>query len=145
LSRSQPQTGQSDPPPPFGASIAVFKQGQVLLGERGKAPFAGLYSLPGGAIEPGETAAQSALRELFEETGTEAEIVGTLGQMDVAAGRAYRIEVFYGHWRSGEPRPGGDCVAAGWVPIEALPRYRLTEGTAELIRRAAALLGIEYG
>ena len=61
------------PTRPFlAASIAVFRDGQVLLAERAAPPAARLFSLPGGLVEPGESLQEAALRELEEETGVEA-------------------------------------------------------------------------
>jgi len=54
-----------------GASIAVLKNRRVLLVKRGHAPFAGLWSLPGGKLEGDETPRDAARRELKEEIGTD--------------------------------------------------------------------------
>ncbi len=54
--------------PRLGASACVWKAGKVLLVQRAKAPV-GLWSLPGGQVEWGETALAAAERELLEETG----------------------------------------------------------------------------
>ena len=68
------------PDPFLGASVAVFRDGRVLLAARGPAaPMEGLFSLPGGGVEPGETLAEAALRELREEIGVEAELIGFVG------------------------------------------------------------------
>ena len=71
----------------MGASIAVFKGDTVLLVQRGRAPFRGLWSLPGGSIEPGESAREAALRELKEETGITAEIEGVVENVELTATR----------------------------------------------------------
>ena len=52
-----------------GASVVVFRGDEVLLVQRGKRPYEGFWSLPGGEIQWGETAAEAARRELKEETG----------------------------------------------------------------------------
>jgi 8-oxo-dGTP diphosphatase len=69
--------------PKAGASIALFRGDSVLLVERAKPPRAGLWSLPGGHIEPGEEAAVAAVRELFEETGLVAACEGLTDLQDV--------------------------------------------------------------
>ena len=58
--------------PRCAASAAVLRGREVLLVERAKGALAGYWSLPGGHIEPGETARSAALREVREETGVEA-------------------------------------------------------------------------
>jgi 8-oxo-dGTP diphosphatase len=122
----------------------------VLLVQRGKGVLRGLWSLPGGHIEPGETARAAAVREVREEASVEAELVGLVDVHDVIHHGAdgalvahYLIAVFCGRWLAGEPRPGGDEIAARFVPlsdIEDTARYRLTDGAAALIRRAHAQL-----
>ena len=63
-----PSDGRFDPRCPFlGASVAVFRDGRVMLASRGRAPMEGLYSLPGGGVESGETLAEAALAALTRE------------------------------------------------------------------------------
>lgn len=127
------------------ASAIVFRDGAVLLVKRARPPFAGLWSLPGGAIEPGENARQAAARELLEETGIEAELLGFAGLADVrvpdASGRSaarYAVATFFGRWRAGEAAAGSDAATVRWVMRDALATITLTEGTVDLIAAAAA-------
>src|SRR3954447_5268404 len=129
--------------PPCGASAAVFRQGDVLLIERAKGALKGRWSLPGGHIEPGETAMAAATREVLEETGVEADIGGLVDVHDVILRKKdgallahYLITVFYGRWRAGEPLAGSDASAARFVRIGDIESYPLTDGAAALIRRA---------
>lgn len=136
--------------PRCAASAAVFRDGSVLLVQRGKGALVGLWSLPGGHIEPGETAKAAAVREVREETGVEAELEGLVDIHDVILHRDdgtlrahYLIAVFCGRWLAGEPTPGGDEIAARFVAVEHIAdagRYRLTDGAAALIHRARAQL-----
>lgn len=127
----------------MGASIAVFKGDTVLLVERARAPFRGLWSLPGGSIEPGESASEAALRELKEESGTTAKIEGVVENVEFAVtdddGRplTWRLAMFYGRYAGGSLQPGSDASDANWVAIADLEKLSLTEGTASLIRLAA--------
>jgi ADP-ribose pyrophosphatase YjhB (NUDIX family) len=82
-----------------------------------------LWSLPGGHIEPGETASAAAVREVREETGVEAELAGLVDVHDVILRRDdgallahYLIAVYCGRWLAGEPMPGGDEIAARFAP-----------------------------
>jgi ADP-ribose pyrophosphatase YjhB (NUDIX family) len=134
--------------PKVGASIAVFRDGRVLIVERAKPPLAGVWSLPGGHVEPGEPAAVAALRELAEETGVTAELLGLAGTRElIHRAEDGRIEAHYvilahaGLWRSGEPNPRSDVSAARFVRPDELSQYRLTEGAAEIIECARRLVG----
>lgn len=138
----------NSPWPRCGASAAIFRGAEVLLIERGKGPLRGLWSLPGGHIEPGEAARAAALREVREETGVEADIAGLLDIHEVLrhdGGRLtahYLLVVFFGRWISGEPAPGDDAAAARFVPVEALGALPLTDGAASFIHRALERLTV---
>jgi len=130
------------------ASMAIFRDGSVLLVQRGKAPSAGSWSLPGGHIEPGETAMAAAVREVMEETGVAVELIGLVGVHDSlirdGEGRLvahYVLAVYCGHWASGEPLARSDVAAARFVAIADLGAYNLTPGASSLINRARAMAG----
>ena len=102
------------PARPFvGASIAVIRDGRVLLAARANEPMRGVWTLPGGLVEAGETLAEAALRELTEEVGLTAEVVGVLSPTEIIVrdetGRARHHYVVHPHaalWRGGEPVAG---------------------------------------
>ena len=130
-----------------GASIAVIKDGAVLLVKRAAPPWRGLWSLPGGKVGLGEAPRDTALRELKEETGIEADRVKLLDTIDISAEDdgggtlRYRLTVFYGRYAGGTLRAGSDAAAAEWVALDALAALPMTQGTAPLIRLAARRLG----
>lgn len=133
--------------PRAAASAAIFRDGRILLAQRSKPPLKGVWSLPGGHIEPGEKAHQAALRELREETAITAQIKGLADVVDVilrhddGSLRAhYVISAFYGVWREGEARPGSDCMAVEWVDITQIPDRPMTQGAEAIIKRAAEQL-----
>jgi 8-oxo-dGTP diphosphatase len=136
--------------PRCGASAAIFRGDAVLLIKRGAGALKGLWSLPGGHIEAGETARAAAVREVREETGVEAQLSGLVDIHEVILrGQGgmlqahYLIAVFCGRWLAGEPLAGSDAVAASFVPIselDLLHRRPLTDGAAALIRRAKVQL-----
>lgn len=111
------------PDRPFlAASVAVIRDGQVLLAARANPPAARVFSLPGGVVEAGETLAEAALRELHEEVGITAAILGFIAPVEVIerdpAGRVRRHFVVFAHaarWISGEPRIGPEALALRWV------------------------------
>lgn len=133
--------------PTLAASAAVFRGPLVLLARRAANPGAGLWSLPGGRVEPGETLAEAAARELMEEVGVEAEIVGLAAARDIIVRdregelKAHFVVIAHAaRWRAGEPVPGAEAAEVGWFrphEVEALPA---TEGLAEVVAQAARLM-----
>lgn len=131
--------------PKCGVSAAILRGNEVLLVERGKGPLRGLWSLPGGHIEPGEPAVMAAAREVEEETGVAAEIAGLVDFHEVlrrdsnaSVAVHYILLVFYGRWIDGEPVAGGDAAVARFVPLDALGSLQLTDAAASFIERADA-------
>jgi mutator protein MutT len=134
------------PERPFlAASVAVFRDGEVLVASRGRPPWEGVFSLPGGKVEVGETLEQAALRELAEEVGVTATLTGLIAPFEViereADGRVKHhvvIAVFAARWLSGEPRTGPEAREIRWITepeIESLPT---TPGLAGILARAFA-------
>lgn len=129
--------------PRAAASGVIFRDGTVLLVERGKPPVSGVWSLPGGHIEPGETAREAARREIMEETGVTAELLGLADVHDViiedrsgALTAHYLLAVFYGRWLAGEPVAATDCRNARFVALEDVGKYPLTDGAQRIIETA---------
>jgi ADP-ribose pyrophosphatase YjhB (NUDIX family) len=136
------------PTRPFlAASIAVVRDGRVLIAARGRPPMERLYSLPGGLVEPGETLAEAALRELREEVGVEADLLGFVDHVEVVErdgeGRVRLHFVICAHaarWRAGEPRIGSEAQAVAWVREDEIANFRTTPGLAGVLRKAFALV-----
>ncbi|WP_454916133.1 NUDIX hydrolase [Xanthobacter sediminis] len=133
--------------PILAASVAVFRGPLVLLARRGEGPGAGLWSLPGGRVEAGETLADAARRELREEVGVEAELVAVAATREIIRrdgdGRltAHFVVVAHGaRWRSGEPHVSAEAVEVGWFRPAEVARLSGTEGLAEVVAAAARLL-----
>ncbi len=129
--------------PRAAASAAIFRGERVLIAERAGGPRKGYWSLPGGKIEPGETAAEAVAREIREETGLDVVLSGFLDVHDVinrdGAGNVqlhYLICVFFGTSDSGEPEAATDISDARFVTLEELSEYRLTDGATRLIHEA---------
>ena len=121
----------------IGCVGAVIKdgQGRLLLIKRGHAPGAGLWSLPGGRIEPGETDAEALVREMREETGLEIEagqLIGT-ARRPAQDGSVFDIRDYAATVIGGTLRPGDDAADARWVDASELAALPLTGGLAETL------------
>ena len=134
------------PARPFvGVGAVVFKDRRVLLVRRGHAPRKGMWSLPGGLQEVGETVFAAARREVLEETGLTIEIMELVDVVDSitrdAQDRAryhYTLVDVRAEWRAGEAVAGDDAEAVAWAPLDDLARYELWAETERVIRLAAA-------
>lgn len=111
----------------YAADVVLIADGHVLLIERDWPPFEGRWALPGGHIDPGETALDAAARELEEETGitVPAEALRHIGRWD-APGRdprgTYTTDAYLAVLPElVEPTAGDDAKAARWWPLTALP------------------------
>ena len=107
----------------------------MLLVQRGQEPLKGEWSLPGGAVEVGETLEAALAREVREETSLDVVVGPVVEVLDSirrdADGRAeyhYVIVDYACRVRSGAPAApvcGTDAADVRWVPIEELERYRV--------------------
>jgi 8-oxo-dGTP diphosphatase len=113
-----------NPVPTVG--VVCLKGDQVLLIRRGQPPRLNQWSLPGGRLEWGETLQVAALRELKEETGVEAELLGLLDVVDGVfparpggeISRHYVMIDYAARWVAGEPVAGDDAAEAKFVSLD---------------------------
>ncbi len=132
--------------PYVGVGIVVFRDESVLLVERSKPPIRHRWSIPGGAQEIGETVHQAALRELMEETGLEADLIGLIDVVDsITRDEDSRVRFHYtlvdfaAEWRGGEAAAGDDASAVRWVPLAELEGMGLWDETVRIIRRGQSM------
>jgi ADP-ribose pyrophosphatase YjhB (NUDIX family) len=126
--------------PIVGVGAIVFDDaGRVLLVERGRPPSQGLWSVPGGKLEPRETLAQAVAREVREETGLIVE-VGTLACVLERFGDDHHFVLldYFARVTGGTLAAASDARAARFVDPAELATLPLTEGLADVLVRARA-------
>ena len=133
--------------PFLAVSAAVIRYDKVLLVRRARKPALHLYTLPGGAVEAGETLREAVVREAREETALAIEPVALAGHREVIErdpqGRVERhfvILSFAARWIAGEPVLSEELDDARWVDFSDVGAYRTTEGLAEIVEEAARML-----
>lgn len=134
--------------PVAGAGIVVIRGDEVLLIKRGKPPYKGEWSIPGGKIEHGETASEAALRELREETGVTAKIAGLIDVVDSIGAREpgqpgdwhYLLIDYAAVWTSGEPVADDDVDEAAFFRFEEAIALTRWDKTRDVISRAVAMV-----
>jgi len=128
--------------PQVAVGAVVIKDGAVLLVKRSHAPSAGLWAIPGGSVELGESLRQAAEREIFEETG-----------IRIAAGDPvltfeaierdeqgcvqyhYVITDLAATYLEGEPFPGDDAADARWIRPQELATLPVNRTTLDLLQQ----------
>lgn len=123
-------------------SLIMLKDDSVLMVQRGKAPYLGHWSFPGGVVEPGETFEQAVVRELGEETGltvTTPRLVGE-NRIERSGEPDMTLYVHAALWQGGEPVAGDDADAAQFMPFGRISELKTTPQAARWLDRARALL-----
>lgn len=121
---------------------AVIKdgEGRLLLVQRGHEPGKGLWSVPGGRIENGESDAEALVREVREETGLIVSAGRLAGRVRRPAGNdVYDIRDYYATVTGGVLSPGDDAADAAWVSVEEILTFPITDGLVETLRSWGAL------
>ena len=120
---------------PCVGAVIKDEKGRLLLVKRGHEPGAGLWSLPGGRIEPGETDAEALVREMREETGLEIEPGPLLGAVrrPAADGNVLDIRDYAATITGGTLIPGDDAADTRWVSAAELDSLAITEGLVEAL------------
>jgi 8-oxo-dGTP diphosphatase len=112
----------------------VWKDGRLLIARRPEGVhLGGMWEFPGGKVEAGETPETGLLRELREELGVEATVIGRRAVLEFTyPDRSVRLHPLDCRWLSGEARPAG-CEDPRWVaPIE-LSAYEFPPANASLL------------
>lgn len=102
----------------------ILLEGKLVLIRRGREPFKGMYALPGGIVEYGESLEDSVVREVREETGLETEIIGLVGTYSDPSRdpRGHFISIVYnlrpvgGALKAGDDAEGAELFSLGSLP-----------------------------
>lgn len=129
--------------PMVGVGAILFRRDRVLMAQRGKDPLKGWWSLPGGALELGESLKDAICREVLEETGLE---VSPLGVLEIferimrdhqgVPEYHYVLIDYICKVTGGQLCPGDDVDQVEWVRRADLPKLQITEGTLAVIEKA---------
>jgi 8-oxo-dGTP diphosphatase len=116
----------------------VVDSGRILLIRRGHPPGEGLWSVPGGRVEPGESDVEAVAREVLEETGLSVvpgRLAGTVDRPG-PGGVVYEIRDYLAALPDGSGgtlRAGSDAADARWFTPDELVRLPLTTGLLDAL------------
>ena len=135
--------------PIVAASVAIWRDDQILLASRSKPPNAQRWAMPGGVVELGETLEQAAIREVKEETALELDEVQFLRFHEVIEHDEndrtklhYVLAIFAAKSAHGDAMAGDDAAAVCWYRVEDLPSLPMTGRSEEFILQSKELLEI---
>jgi 8-oxo-dGTP diphosphatase len=130
--------------PYLAVSAAIFRDGRVLIVRRARPPADGLYTLPGGGVELGETLEQAVIREVREETALDIAPVDLVGFRQAIArddsGRVQRhfvILPFAARFIRGEILLNEELAEAHWLAPADIAGLKTTEGLAQIVAAAS--------
>ncbi len=128
--------------PRVAVGAIVFHRGRVLLVCRRHPPGRGLWAIPGGRVELGESLAAAAEREILEETGLAVRAGDPVEVFEVverddrgAVVYHYVIVDLAAEYLHGDIRAGDDALEARWVPAGELARLAVNPKTRQVLRK----------
>lgn len=131
--------------PMIGVHALIVKDGCILLVKRAKEPKKGMWGIPGGRLELGETYSEAAKRELLEECSIEIEIERLLDVTDYILRDeqhriAYHFVLIYllAQYQSGSVKAQSDAEEAKWVPFEKIAELETHPHLKSLLEKAAS-------
>jgi 8-oxo-dGTP diphosphatase len=125
--------------PPNAASVALIRDRRVLLIQRGREPWLGAWSLPGGRREADETAEDCARREIREEVGIIGHELLPVGGLLLADGK-FRLQVFATTRFEGEVVPNDEIADYRWIALGDEAGLKTTPHLPEVLERAFRLI-----
>ncbi|HLK63728.1 MAG TPA: NUDIX hydrolase [Bryobacteraceae bacterium] len=144
MSEARPADDRRYPKRPLvGVGAIILKRDRILMAQRGKEPLKGWWSLPGGALEIGETLKDGICREVREETGLDVRPLGVFEiferiMRDAEGAPEYHFVLIDYLCRiiGGTLCAGDDVCRVEWVRRRDLCGLQITEGTLGVIERA---------
>ena len=126
----------------FSAGGVLFKNGEVLLIKNPS----GVWSFPKGNIEPGEKPEETAVREVYEETGVKGEIVDYIGETHywytLKGEKIFKTVKYYlMKYKEGEPKPSWEVKDAKFFPTQEVEKLLRYKGDKEIFKKALEKLG----
>ena len=121
---------------PNAASVALIAGDRVLVIQRARDPWAGLWSLPGGRVEPGEDARACAIRELGEEIGVVPSQLVEVVQLRAGSGGRYLLQVFATRHFAGDPTPNEEIADLRWLTRAEVAGLPTTPGLVAVLDEA---------
>jgi len=125
---------------PNAASVAIVREGKVLLIKRAYAPYQHLWTLPGGRLEPGESIEQCAIREVLEELNLTIRNPRPVMEQSLGREGTYRLAIFVTRDFSGVLRASDEIEDHKWIDPSALIALRTTSRLDDVLARAFAVL-----
>jgi mutator protein MutT len=124
-----------------GVGAIVTRDGHLLMVKRGKDPGRGLWSIPGGHVEPGEYLTEALTREVREETALEVEVGDLVGILELPGDEHIIILDYHATAASGEPVAGDDVDDVRWVRFDDVDKLQCTPLFEETMRGWGVLPG----
>ena len=133
--------------PYLAVSAAIIRDGKVLAVRRARKPALAHYTLPGGAVETGETLLEAVSREVSEETGLAIEPVALAGHREAivrdtqgSVKHHYVILCFASRLVGGDIRLNDELDDARWLAPDELAALKTTDGLGEIVEAAIGLI-----
>jgi 8-oxo-dGTP diphosphatase len=121
------------------ASVALIDRDKVLLIQRARAPYFGMWTLPGGRLEPGEDAEACAMREIHEEVGLRCFALRPIRLMYLGGEGKFVLQVFATEAFEGEIVVSDEVTDHRWVRLGDIGRMNTTDGLGDVLERAFAI------
>ena len=125
------------PRPEVAVGALAVEHGRLLCIRRGHGPGAGLWSLPGGRVETGESLHEALVREVLEETGLEVVVDHFVGYVERIGDDHHFVILDFAVTlldAAADPSAGDDAAEVAWVAFEELGDLRLVDGLYEFLR-----------